>query len=712
MTTATLLPAVLLNGIATAPLSCDVVARATGLDVELRITQTVGNTAAAPAELSVHVPVTATGAVRHVEATIGGVTVVATLEDKHQARAAYDMAVAAGRTAALAEDNGGDVVVLTFGNVPAGDVASCTVVVDDSLTVEAQRDRLVARLVLPTSIGERYGAVAGVQNHTMQLRASFTALPTESACSLRPGAVPLDTELAFPLAVGAAAAFEFTLDEAQLLPAHAHLVPDGDLGRARRPGDGAFPHDATVAFPVITARDATLGAVELVVVVDRSGSMDGWKQTLADDLAARLVERLGDGDRVAAYAFDDSCERVVPGEESASAPALAAASAARRAELARRLRLVAARGGTETAAAMRQIAAELPATAPGARRVTVLLTDGQVDDDRGVMAAAAHLGELHVVAIGEGMHLGLLASLGHVVTVESPERLVVAADALELLVRAPAITAVRVATLDGVELPVDVSNPLVAGTAATAYARAPKGLEAIRLTVQRADGVMVSEVVPVVRREPSLSLRARFGRLAIRRAERALAVGTIAREELVRLSLAASVLCSETAFVAVGRELTPHELTPAPSPMAMTMAAPVALARSFDAEVSVASGYAPPPGAPTLGVTRERIGRMEAKTLAKLRRSPRPSTRAELVAQTMLDRVAAELRAVVDTLNTGGDVRAHRADLRSLADELDASNAGVAGLLRDLADAIDAGEPKAALLARVAEVQGRLAAGV
>lgn len=712
MTTATLLPAVLLNGIATAPLSCEVVARATGLDVELRITQTVGNTAAAPAELSVHVPVTATGAVRHVEATIGGVTVVATLEDKHQARAAYDLAVAAGRTAALAEDRGGDVVVLTFGNVPVGDVASCTVVVDDSLTAEAQRDRLVARLALPTSIGERYGAVEGVQNHTMQLRASFTGLPATSACSLRPGAVPLDTELAFALAAGAAATFEFTLDEAQLLPGHAHVVPDGDLGRARLPGDAGFPHDATVAFAVVTARDTALGAVELVVVVDRSGSMEGWKQSLADDLAARLVERLGDADRVAAYAFDDSCERVVSGEESPSAPALAVASAARRAELARRLRLVTARGGTETAAAMRQIAAELPPAAPGARRVTVLLTDGQVDDDRGVMVAASQLGELHVVAIGEGMHLGLLASLGHVVTVESPERLVAAAEALELLVRAPAVTGVRVATLDGVELPVEVSNPLVAGTAATVYARAPKGLELVRLTVERADGVVVSEVVPLVRREPSLSLRARVGRLAIRRAERALAVGTIGREELVRLSLAASVLCSETAFVAVGRELTAQELAPAPSPVAMTMAAPVALARSFDAEVVMASRHAPPTGAPAMGVTRERIRRMEAKTLAKLRRPSRSEAHPEPVAATTIDRVGAVLRALVDTLNHGGDVTAHLADLRSVADHLDAASAELAELLRDLADAIDAGEPRATILERVSVVQGRLAGGV
>lgn len=561
MTTVALLPAVLLDGAPTTPRTCDVVARATGLDVELRITQTVGNTTARPAELVVHVPVTATGAVRHVEATIGGTTIVATLEDKHQARAAYHMAVAANRTAALAEDLGGDVVVLSFGNVPAGDVASCTVVLDDALAIEAIGARLVARLMLPTSIGDRYGAVSGPTTAQVGLRTWFSGLPTASRSSLQPGPVALDIERSTTVASGAAVTFEFDLDVDHTLPAVARLTPDAPLGRPRLPGDDRFAHDATVAVPVVTGREVVGGPVELVVVVDRSGSMEGWQQTLANDLAARLVERLGDADRVAAFVFDDQIDELRGSDDARAALASLPAGHGRRHELARLLRATTARGGTELAAALTHV---VNAIGPAAtRRVTVLLTDGQVGDDRGVMAAAGHLGDLHVVAIGQGAHESLLATLGHAIRVESPQRLADVAEQLEAVVRAPVFTDVRVTVpgRDGV-LPAAVSNPLVAGTCATVYARVPATTDAVQVELHRADGTMVRQLLAVQRQEPALTLRARYARLAIRGAERRVALGLIGREELVQLSLAASVLCSETAFVAIGRELTRAEREP------------------------------------------------------------------------------------------------------------------------------------------------------
>ena len=571
------LPVVLLNGSPSVPLSCQLATRCTGLDVEMRVTQTVRNGANEPSELTVHVPLTATAAVRRVEATLGGETIVATLEDKWQARTAYDMAIAANRRAALIEDRGGDAIVLSFGNVPAGEEASCTVVIDDSLAIERSGAQMVAVLRLPTSIPDRYRDVNGPTNQILSLSASFTGLPSASRTSLQPGLVAQDRELSAFVPAGDDVFFEFALDRERAVPAFALLTPDAAPTRPALPGDSCFAHDATLSMAVASAPESTSEPLELVVILDRSGSMNGWKQTLANDLAADLVERLVDNDDVAVFTFDTMIEQLSTGplgEQSLLAAGsgalegLAPASYVYRNEVARKLRATTSRDGTELAAAFIQVAASL--ASPRRRRVTVVLTDGQVADASGVITAASALGTVYSVAIGQGAHHGLLATLGHCQRVSSSLELVAAAEQLQFAVRAPTVRDVRVfATAHGdsaeIELVPAVSNPLVAGSCTMLYARCPSSAESVRLVLDRLDGSSVSERIEVRRCEPGDTARGRFARLAIRSVERAVALGRAERSELVQLSLAASVLCSQTAFVAIGREFYLDEEEPPPS---------------------------------------------------------------------------------------------------------------------------------------------------
>src|SRR6202007_2977130 len=48
---------------------------------------------------------------------------------------------------------------------------------------------------------------------------------------------------------------------------------------------------------------------DLVLVLDRSGSMAGWKMVAARRAAARIVDTLSSGDRFAVLTFDDEIDR-------------------------------------------------------------------------------------------------------------------------------------------------------------------------------------------------------------------------------------------------------------------------------------------------------------------------------------------------------------------------------------------------------------------
>src|SRR5205807_63665 len=63
---------------------------------------------------------------------------------------------------------------------------------------------------------------------------------------------------------------------------------------------------APAGLPVAEVRSSLHGVV--VLVLDRSGSMDGWKMAAARRAAGRIVDTLTKADRFAVLAFDDVVE--------------------------------------------------------------------------------------------------------------------------------------------------------------------------------------------------------------------------------------------------------------------------------------------------------------------------------------------------------------------------------------------------------------------
>lgn len=139
---------------------------------------------------------------------------------------------------------------------------------------------------------------------------------------------------------------------------------------------------------------------DLVIVLDRSASMRGWKREVAYQiLADTLGELAGLGNRATLLAFGDAVEAVEPFTEDVASVAAAAE------------RLPAA-GETNLGAALMALPSLLESRdRPGAMPIVVLLSDGNATDAVSVETALAPTragAEVLVVAIGEDANLDAL----------------------------------------------------------------------------------------------------------------------------------------------------------------------------------------------------------------------------------------------------------------------------------------------------------------
>src|SRR5262249_55268441 len=225
-------------------------------------------------------------------------------------------------------------------------------------------------------------------------------------------------------------------------------------------------------------------------VLDRSGSMSGWKMVAARRAAARIVDTLTTADRFGVFCFDNVVERP-PGLPDG----LAEASDRNRFRAVEFLSGTFARGGTEmldpldraarllagptepeTATAGPAAAAAAPGPDPALRPIT----DGQVGNEDQILR---HLGSrlagirVHAVGIDQTVNAGFLGRLaatggGRCELVESEDRLDAAADRIHRRIGAPLAAALTLSP-DGLQI--------VPGTAAPS--RLPDPFPGVPLTL-------------------------------------------------------------------------------------------------------------------------------------------------------------------------------------------------------------------------------------
>lgn len=131
-------------------------------------------------------------------------------------------------------------------------------------------------------------------------------------------------------------------------------------------------------------------AVNLAIVLDRSGSMSGDKIVQAREAAIAAVNRLDERDQVSVVVFDDSIETIVPAQ-----------SAGNRKSIIRRIQAIESRGSTAIFGAVSQAASEIRKNLDrGMVNRIILLSDGQAN----VGPASPHeLGRLGAALVKEGV---------------------------------------------------------------------------------------------------------------------------------------------------------------------------------------------------------------------------------------------------------------------------------------------------------------------
>jgi Ca-activated chloride channel family protein len=616
----------------------DVDATLTGLVARVALTQTFGNRFDQPLEASYILPLPDRAAVTEFRMEVGERLVEGVLKERGQARADYDTAVREGRRASIAEEERPGVFTMRVGNLLPGERVTVRLV----MTGPLPWDEGEATFRFPLVVAPRYIPGSPLEGEPVGqgTESDTDAVPDASRISppvLLPGFPnPVDLSIKVRidpagLEVGAVrsslhAVVEEARDGIRTLRVEPGERADRDFVLRMATGSEAVNTAVTAVedaeggqgtfaltlLPPVGADAAT--PRDLVFVLDRSGSMAGWKMVAARRAVARMIDSLTERDRFALLAFDNLIETPPPtgepeGLEDNPPAGLRAAGDNARFRAVEFLSRLDARGGTEMAAPLARALDLLtgPAAAesagPGPRDpALVLVTDGQVgNEDQILRLLAPRLGGVRVYAVGvdtavnEGF-LKRLAGLGGGACelVESEDRLDAVMDRVHRRIGAPVLTDLELEPA-GLDLDPGSLAPrrlpaLFAGSTLVVSGRfrgAAGG--AVMVRGRDAAGRPWSATVPATGGDAP-SLTAAWAKAHLRDLEDRYASDPAPDRELerriVETSLRFGVLCRFTAFVAADVQVVNEGgvvhrvLQPVEAPAGWTMFERVALAAS------------------------------------------------------------------------------------------------------------------------------------
>ncbi|ONI75292.1 trypsin [Actinosynnema sp. ALI-1.44] len=575
----------------------DVRSSITGLAASVEVTQGFRNPYEEPLEATYIFPLPPRAAVTALRMEADGRVVEGLLKERGAARESYDQAISEGKRASIAEEERPGVFTMRVGNIMPGEQVSVHLTLAATLSYEDEE----ATFRFPLVVAPRYipGTPLAGQQVGDGVAQDTDAVPDASRISppvllpgfpnpvqlsvvvdIDPGSLPLrglasslhavatedgPTGLRVRLEPGERADRDFILRlsyGAEAISTSLALLPDGDSG-----GSGG-----TFALTVLPPSTATAGRPrDVVLLIDRSGSMGGWKMVAARRAAGRIVDTLGSSDRFAVIAFD---------HEVQTPPSLATgfveASDRNRFRAVEFLSGLDARGGTEMSVPL-QSAAGLLSESAERDRVLVLVTDGQIGNEDQLLRELSPVlsgVRVHTVGIDRAVNESFLRRLagtaGRCELVESEDRLDDAMQNIHRRIGSPVAVGLR---LTPAGLAVDEST-LAPSPLPDLFPGAPivvtgrfTGQASGTVTVSSADG-WKSDVTSTASDNPSLG--ALWARAWIRDLEDRYVVGSGdlpgLEQQIVDTSLKFGVLSRFTAFVAVDQRVvneagTVHKVT-------------------------------------------------------------------------------------------------------------------------------------------------------
>ncbi|MEM9803172.1 MAG: VIT and VWA domain-containing protein, partial [Planctomycetota bacterium] len=372
--------------------------------------QTFRNDGAEPLRVSYRLPLPAEAAVSGFAFELDGRRTIGEVKAKEDARRAFEQAVLEGRTAALLDEERSTLFEQELGNVPAGAEVVVSITIDALLAWLPSSGAWEWRI--PTVVAPRYDSAPPEKAY---LEIADRALAVDVALELRIedalAADPASPSHAISVArdeaasrVGFDPGVSARLDRDIVVrwPV-AEKAPVTSL-RVERPTRDHARHDAsfglvTVVPPAETTADEVVTR-DLIVLLDTSGSMRGGPLKQSVRVASRLVESLGDGDRLELIEFSQEPRRWREGAVRATAEERASAL-----DWLARLR---SGGGTEMRTGIVEALAPL---SPESQRQVVIVSDGLITFEADVLAEVRDRlpngSRVHSVGVGHGVNRSL-----------------------------------------------------------------------------------------------------------------------------------------------------------------------------------------------------------------------------------------------------------------------------------------------------------------
>ncbi|NOX53897.1 MAG: VWA domain-containing protein [Planctomycetes bacterium] len=594
--------------------SLQVGARVSGLTARVLVQQCFRNTLNDSLEATYIFPLPDRGAVTSFTMRVGERRIEAELKERAAARADYDRAIENGHRAAIAEEERSGTFTVRVGNIPPGEDAS----VELSLIVPLEASGGEATFRFPLVVAPRY--VPGIPLDGPSV-GTGTAVDTDQVPDasritppvLLPG-FPNPVRLSLVVEIDSAGLYAENWMDRMACSLHSVVTEAGPPCRVRlQPGERlnrdfilripletasvtsslqvASPEEQrpgifalTLMPPLMPEQATTRRPRDVVFVLDRSGSMTGWKMVAARRAVGRMIDTLLDEDRFTVIAFDSVCEFPDGGDASPADGPLMSATNRQRWRTIQWLHGIEARGGTEMGPALEAAIRRLKRYEKSGRdAILVLVTDGQVAGEDSLLrtlrrAAGRCTPRIFAVGIDQAVSAGFLRRLadlggGWCELIESEDRLDETMDRIHRTIATPVLTQIRLEpigwnweedTLVPQPLPdLFAERPVVIAGRYRSSA-APNELR-LRIRAVTADGEPWTQEI-VGRGEEASLLLPLWGRACVRTLEDRYASGGLSggaadwdqqadhlRQQIVDASLESGVLSRFTAFVAVDR---------------------------------------------------------------------------------------------------------------------------------------------------------------